>query len=205
MYMQPIKTSHGIAILGTCFLITLLFINWAGRQIDSYVLSVPISPSSQMAAISGSGSGLVAHYTFDDGTASDSSGNSNNGTVNGATAVVGKVGSGAMSFDGVDDIIEVTQSSSINDPLALTVSVWAKQSTLKTNGYYISKADNSSGGHGWSFGMVPILPRMFVCIKMAWKCHTLLKQMAVLLPRNLILQGILNSLVKAAQARPSLT
>ena len=150
--MQPIKTSHGIAILGTCFLITLLFINWAGRQIDSYVLSVPISPSSQMAAISGSGSGLVAHYTFDDGTASDSSGNGNNGTVNGATAVVGKVGSGAMSFDGVDDIIEVTQSSSINDPLALTVSVWAKQSTLKTNGYYISKADNSSGGHGWSFG-----------------------------------------------------
>src|SRR3990167_7521043 len=126
--MQPIKTSHGIAILGTCFLITLLFINWAGRQIDSYVLSVPISPSSQMAAISGSGSGLVAHYTFDDGTASDSSGNGNNGTVNGATAVVGKVGSGAMSFDGVDDSVSMgnTADQTTND---FSVSFWAKDTS----------------------------------------------------------------------------
>src|SRR3989338_2039927 len=109
--------------------------------------------------------GLVGWWTFDGkdtvwppapaATTLDKSGNGNPAPFpNGAKATsptIGKIGQG-LKFDGVDDIIEVTQSSSINDPLALTVSVWAKQSTLKTNGYYISKADNSSGGHGWSFG-----------------------------------------------------
>src|SRR3990167_11553757 len=109
--------------------------------------------------------GLVGYWTFDGkdtpwtsataATALDKSGNGNTGTLTNmsqaTSPTIGKIGQG-LKFDGVDDIIEVTQSSSINDPLALTVSVWAKQSTLKTNGYYISKADNSSGGHGWSFG-----------------------------------------------------
>src|SRR3989344_4780579 len=109
--------------------------------------------------------GLVGWWTFDGkdtpwtsataATTLDKSGNGNTGTLTNmaqaTSPTIGKIGQG-LKFDGVDDIIEVTQSSSINDPLALTVSVWAKQSTLKTNGYYISKADNSSGGHGWSFG-----------------------------------------------------
>src|SRR3989338_10016488 len=80
-----IKPYYGVAILGVCSLITLFFIDWTSRQIGSFTLSV--SHSSQMAAVSDFDSNLVAHYTFDDGTATDSSGNGNNGTVNGAVAV----------------------------------------------------------------------------------------------------------------------
>lgn len=53
--------------------------------------------------------GLVAHYTFDDisgSTAPDSSGNGNNGTINGASTVAGKSGS-ALSFDGDDDDFDI--------------------------------------------------------------------------------------------------
>src|SRR3989344_1656894 len=67
-----------------------------------------ISPASQQAAVSDFNSSLVAHYTFDEGngtTAGDSSGKGNTGTLtNGPTWTSGKVGSGALSFDGVDDI-----------------------------------------------------------------------------------------------------
>src|SRR3989344_8987224 len=130
-----IKTSHGIAIIGTCFLITLFFINWAGRQIDSYVLSVPISPSSQIAAVSGAGSGLVAHYTFDDGTANDSSGNSNHGTINGATAVAGKGGGGALEVDGGGDYVIQSSSLPSLDNYPYTMSVWVKSSDA--NGHIV--------------------------------------------------------------------
>src|SRR3989344_755550 len=138
-----IKTSHGIAIIGTCFLITLFFINWAGRQIDSYVLSVPISPSSQIAAVSGAGSGLVAHYTFDDGTANDSSGNSNHGTINGATAVAGKVGSGALEFDGVDDYVIQSSSLPSIDNYPYTMSVWVKSSDANGHIVFGGRKDTS--------------------------------------------------------------
>jgi hypothetical protein len=46
------------------------------------------------------GAKLVAHYTFDDGTAADASGNKNDGAVQGAEAVKGKSG-GALRFKGV--------------------------------------------------------------------------------------------------------
>ena len=117
-----IKPSYGVAILGVCSLITLFFIDWTSRQIGSFTLSV--SPSSQMAAVSDFDSNLVAHYTFDDGTATDSSGNGNNGTVNGAVAVEGKIGSGAMSFDGVDDQVFVGNASSLNITSSVTISTW---------------------------------------------------------------------------------
>ncbi len=48
-------------------------------------------------------SGLVGYWNFDEGSgtvAADGSGSGNNGTINGATWVAGKVGSGALSFDG---------------------------------------------------------------------------------------------------------
>jgi hypothetical protein len=52
--------------------------------------------------------GLVAHYKFDEGsgtTAIDSAG-SNNGTLtNGPTFTAGKVGGGALSFDGTNDYV----------------------------------------------------------------------------------------------------
>ena len=53
--------------------------------------------------------GLVAEWHFDEGAGSilkDSSGNGNDGVIYGATWVDGKYGE-ALSFDGVDDNLEV--------------------------------------------------------------------------------------------------
>ncbi len=55
------------------------------------------------------GSDVIAHYTFDEGdgsTANDSSGNGNDGTINGATWKTGKEG-GGLSFDGVNDYVTI--------------------------------------------------------------------------------------------------
>ena len=79
--------------------------------------------------------GLVAWYPFD-GNASDMSGNGNHGTVNGATlgtdrhGVAGK----AYSFDGVNDFIEVNDSTDFdfqdND---FSVLAWVKKFSQKNS------------------------------------------------------------------------
>jgi len=66
-------------------------------------------------------------WHFDEGsgtTAYDTSGNGNNGTlINGPTWVDGKFGK-ALSFDGVNDGIEVNHSDSLNTPTQFTVTAW---------------------------------------------------------------------------------
>ncbi|OHA29600.1 MAG: hypothetical protein A3G52_00705 [Candidatus Taylorbacteria bacterium RIFCSPLOWO2_12_FULL_43_20] len=146
----PIKTSHGIAIIGTCFLITLLFINWAGRQIDSYVLSAPISPSSQIAAISGAGSGLVLHYSFDEGSGSlitDLSGSGNDTTLSGTTAwVTGKVGSSALDLGSVDNLVD--SGSEVIGTNPFTICMWVYPHALSANNSYFAYNSGHTFGGG---------------------------------------------------------
>jgi len=124
--MQQIKTSYGFAILSICLLLSVFLINQAQERFDSLTLSV--LPSSQTASVSGPGSGLVAHWTFDEGsgnTAGDSSGNNKTGTlINGPMWVEGKVGSGAVSFDGKDDSILTTLD--LDGSKLFSISLWVK-------------------------------------------------------------------------------
>ncbi len=78
--------------------------------------------------------GLVGHWKFDENsgtTAADSSGNNNYGTVNGgAQWGAGKVG-GALTFDGVDDMVVVNQSAGLpiynnGTDNAYSISMWVK-------------------------------------------------------------------------------
>jgi hypothetical protein len=130
--MQQIKTSHGILVILFCFFISLYFISWASKQIEAIALSV--SPLSQTAAVSGAGSGMIAHYSFDEGggaIAGDTSGNNNYGTLqNGATWTTGKIG-GAISFDGTDDYVSVIPNSLFDFGTSqdFSISVWFKTST----------------------------------------------------------------------------
>src|SRR3989344_4592144 len=86
---------------------TRLFLNNLWKSLSS------ISPRSQLAQVSGAGSGLVAYYTFDEGsgtTAGDSAGTNTGTLTGGPTWTSGtdvKVGTGAMSFDGVDDYVNL--------------------------------------------------------------------------------------------------
>ena len=84
--------------------------------------------------------GPVAQWSFNEGegrTAYDSTDNNNDGTLNlapsGNTAtssawVSGKYGS-ALSFDGVDDYVNIPAASSINDLTAFTYNLWIKQNS----------------------------------------------------------------------------
>ena len=58
--------------------------------------------------------GLIGYWKLDDGTATDSSGNNNHGTlIGGPTPTTGQIG-GALNFDGVDDYINVPNSPSLD-------------------------------------------------------------------------------------------
>jgi hypothetical protein len=71
-------------------------------------------------------SGLVAHYTFDEGSGSvlrDASGNGNDGTIRGARFV--KRGRGyCLEFDGVDDFVNCGNPPSLDLRDALTLEAW---------------------------------------------------------------------------------
>ena len=68
--------------------------------------------------------GLVAYYSFDDCSAKDLSGNGNDGIIYGAKCVDGKFGK-ALSFDGVNDYMEVPDSPSLDITDEITIEAWA--------------------------------------------------------------------------------
>jgi hypothetical protein len=87
--------------------------------------------------------GLVGWWRFDEGNGSvakDSSGFGNDGTVYGATWVDGKYGK-ALSFDGTDDYVEVSDSASL-DIVVGTWEAWVYPKAWETeqvNNYVIDK------------------------------------------------------------------
>jgi len=81
-------------------------------------------------------------------TAYDTSGNNNDGAINGATWTTGKFGS-ALSFDGENDYVEVPHSASldITSKEAWTIEAWLKWSTLGIS--EIINKDDSEYGIGY--------------------------------------------------------
>jgi hypothetical protein len=86
-------------------------------------------------------SGLVGYWKFDEGSgtyATDSSGSGNTGTLtNGPAWVDGKFGK-ALSFDGIDDYVQVPQSNSLDVTAEVTVEAW-----VYPRAYVSSEGDNS--------------------------------------------------------------
>lgn len=93
--------------------------------------------------------GLVAYYPFT-GNANDMSGNGYNGIVNGATLVYDRFGtpSGAYSFDGVNDYIDLSAHvSALNFKQPATVSFWVKSSSDFAQSIF-SISSNNDGYYG---------------------------------------------------------
>ncbi|NQV37379.1 MAG: hypothetical protein HQ509_05150, partial [Candidatus Marinimicrobia bacterium] len=93
-------------------------------------------------------SGLIAYYPFN-GNASDESGNGNNGTVYGATLTSDRFGNGdsAYSFDGDNDYIEISNSTSLESAEAISFSLFyqAPDSGGPAEGRILNKDDQYLG------------------------------------------------------------
>ncbi len=72
----------------------------------------------------------------------DSSGNSNDGTaVGGASSTtIGKFGN-AGTFDGTNDYVTMTSSSSLNPTTGITMSAWVKRNSTGTRQIFLGKGD----------------------------------------------------------------
>jgi uncharacterized repeat protein (TIGR03803 family) len=75
--------------------------------------------------------GLVAAYSFDDGTAVDATGNGQHGTISGAVPAAGKYG-GALAFDGVDDVVAIAHTSHLLLTAGMTLEAWVRPDTLQS-------------------------------------------------------------------------
>jgi hypothetical protein len=106
-------------------LVTAIARDAAGHSTTSAAVSITVSN-----AIS---AGLVAAYSFDQGagaTATDSSGNTLNGSiVEAAWSTSGKFG-GALSFDGVNDIVNVADANALDLTTGMTLEAWVRPSAL---------------------------------------------------------------------------
>src|SRR3990167_3059837 len=117
--------------------------------------SIRFAPPAQAAAPT---SGLVGYWNFNEvsgTTAADSSGNGNNGTLTptagGPTWTTGRIGNGALAFDGVDDQVNIPDSSSLADLPngAFSVSAWINRTDSASNNDYILSKSHGSASAGW--------------------------------------------------------
>ena len=93
-----------------------------GANTDAVDVTVHVVPASL---------GLVAAYSFDEGTGSlvdDASGTGNSGTITGATWTTGRF-ENALSFDGIDDLVTVNDDNSLDLTTGLTLEAWVNPST----------------------------------------------------------------------------
>ena len=93
--------------------------------------------------------GPVARWPLDEGsglTAADVTGNGHTGSlVNGPTWVAGRSGQ-ALSFDGVDDYVQVSHAADLN-PFPLTVTAWIRTTTTVRAGIVNKYVASSLSGY----------------------------------------------------------
>lgn len=96
--------------------------------------------------------GLVAHWAASGqgsgGTLIDASGYGNHGALTGSTWALNRLGGPALSFDGVDDVVNCGSGASIDDVRPITIAAWIFPRTAGEGslGYIFSKF--ASGGSG---------------------------------------------------------
>jgi hypothetical protein len=96
---------------------------------------------------------LLSHWKLDEttGTTASDSADGNPGTVYGAQWVTGRLG-GALSFDGVNDYVNLGNSSSLKPSLPLTISTWVKLSTVDIDQEILCLDNQSTNYYGiWFF------------------------------------------------------
>jgi hypothetical protein len=86
-------------------------------------------------SITAQASGLVAAYGFNETSGSsvtDSSGSGNTGTISGATRTASGRFGRALSFDGVNDRVNINDSKSLDLTTGMTIAAWVRPTTLSS-------------------------------------------------------------------------
>ena len=125
-----------------------------GCSLLSNISQVPTTGQSGITYLTkGFLSNLVGQWHFDEGTgiiAYDSSGNYNDGTINGATYDPDQWGGQALSFDGVDDYVDCGATVDNSITTGITLEAWIKPA-FKQNGGIISNDITYSSKKGYDF------------------------------------------------------
>jgi len=100
-------------------------------------------------------SGLIAAYSFNEGsgtTVADSSGNNLSGTIVGATWTTGGRYGGALSFNGTSSYVDLGNPAAFQLNGSMTIEAWVKASTNPADdGQIVAK----SNGQGWALKTSP--------------------------------------------------
>jgi len=106
-----------------------------------------------LGLVGNASAGLLGHWELDDGsgtTAQDSSGNGHAGALLGDPQwVAGVIGSGALSFDGSEGLVEVGHDASFSLEDALTIATWVKLTDLSTYYFLVCKAPSGTAGDNY--------------------------------------------------------
>ena len=112
-----------------------------------------ISSVLVLGLVSNVSAGLIAHWEFDEGSgtiARDSSGKGHDGTLQGDPQwVAGMIGSGALSFDGTDGLVEAGDDASLSLTDALTITAWVWVHDLNTNYFLVCKQPSGTAGDNY--------------------------------------------------------
>jgi len=93
--------------------------------------------------------GLVLHLSFDEGSgdvAQDDSGNGNDGAIEGAEWVEGKIG-GALEFDGANSGVTVEKDASIEPSEAISITTWLRLNDSNGNHEIVRKQTPNGKGY----------------------------------------------------------
>jgi concanavalin A-like lectin/glucanase superfamily protein/Big-like domain-containing protein/flagellar hook capping protein FlgD len=98
--------------------------------------------------------GPVAEWTFDEAsgtTAQDAIGNLDGTLTGGVTRITNgaKQGSGALRFDGVDDLVTIANGAAL-EPSSVTVLTWLRTSSANSSAVVAQKGSNGCDGGSWS-------------------------------------------------------
>ncbi|MHC4241288.1 MAG: LamG domain-containing protein [Planctomycetota bacterium] len=106
-----------------------------------------------LVLVSNVSAGLVAHWEFDEGsgtTTVDSSGNGHDGTLLGDPQWVAEmIGSGALSFDGSDGLVDIGHDESLDMMEELTITAWVNVSDLSTYYFLVCKQPSGTAGDNY--------------------------------------------------------
>jgi hypothetical protein len=107
-----------------------------GEAIDSISISVRDLSNIQTG-------NLICFYSFT-GNANDESGNINNGIISGATFTNDRFmnNNSALSFDGINDNVTVSNNNNINFTKAITINLWMNVSTFFEREQYLISHGN---------------------------------------------------------------